>query len=264
MLLVGSEVSASASKSHASSSSGSSSSSSAKPSDDFLVEGLEEFVPAFGQFDGDFYSGIFSTDPPNTPEKDKEGGNLMFFLFAPDKPLFDDSLVIWFNGGPGCSSVAGMFFENSPITVPLEPPGFVGSKGDDPLIWNEYGWTKATAIMYMEQPHGVGFSTGPEPQTEDDVARYFVNFLQNFYDAFPEWREKRLYLAGESYAGYYVPSIGHAIHQLNQDQQQQKINLQGITLGNGWVDAKVQGPVSRTSFSFAFCFISSCAHHISR
>ena len=227
-------------------------SSSKVTSDDYLVEGIEEFIPAFSKFDGNFYSGTISTDPQEDSFQNAEGGSLMFFLFAPHKPVVTDSLIVWFNGGPGCSSVAGMFFENSPITVPLEPSGFTGSKFNDPLVWNEYGWTNTTAIMYMEQPHGVGFSQGPEPKDESDVARYFTNFLRNFYDIFgEEWQSKRLYLFGESYAGYYVPSIAHKIHQDNKQTKDSnknkktktKINLAGLALGNGWVDAKIQGPI---------------------
>ena len=230
--------------------------------DDFLVKGLEAIVPAFGDFDGDLYAGTISTDPPHNHDDDDddddddknnhhhhhqdEGGSFMFFFFDPRQPAISDSLVIWFNGGPGCSSVAGMLFENSPVTVPLRPAGFVGSKAHDPLLVNEYGWTKSTAIMYIEQPHGVGYSKGPEPQNEDDVARYFVNFLRNFYNAFgDEYRAKRLYLFGESYAGYYVPSMAHKIHQLNKQEKRKasQIPLHGIALGNGWVDAAVQGPM---------------------
>ena len=92
-----------------------------------------------------------------------------------------------------------MLFENSPVTVPLRPAGVAGpSQATDPLGWNQYGWTETTAIMYVEQPHGVGYSTGPEPQTEDDVARDFVGFLRNFYQIFPETQPRRLILTGES------------------------------------------------------------------
>ena len=62
-----------------------------------------------------------------------------------------------------------------------------------------------------------------------------------------EYRRKRLYLFGESYAGYYVPSLAHKIYQRNQERKQQQqendqekephIPLHGIALGNGWVNS---------------------------
>jgi carboxypeptidase C (cathepsin A) len=100
-------------------------------------------------------------------------------------------------------------------------------------------------MVYVEQPHGVGFSTGPEPQTEADVARDFYNFLLNFYDVFDDLSPKRLFLFGESYAGYFVPSMAHKIYQENEkssNSNAKHVNLAGIALGNGWVDAEVQGP----------------------
>ena len=61
---------------------------------DYLVEGLETTVPAFGAFEGDFYAGTISTDPADATAKQKEGGSLMFYYFEPTAPTHDDSLVL--------------------------------------------------------------------------------------------------------------------------------------------------------------------------
>jgi len=98
-------------------------------------------------------------------------------------------------------------------------------------------------MMFVEQPAGVGFSWGPAPRSEADLAKDFYNFMVNFYDTFPEMQPKRLFLFGESYAGMYVPSMAHHIHLENKKAKRRKINLAGIGLGNGWMDATVQGPV---------------------
>lgn len=62
---------------------------------DLRVRGLEDVEPAFGLFEGEMYAGLLPMD------NDDRTGNLMFWLFAPEKPSDTDSLVIWLNGGPG-------------------------------------------------------------------------------------------------------------------------------------------------------------------
>jgi len=75
-------------------------------------------------------------------------------------------------------------------------------------------------------------------------------FLQNFYNKFPQYRSKDLYVTGESYGGHYVPAISAFIHQQNQQTAFPKINLAGLAVGNGWVDPEIQagsyGPYAYT------------------
>lgn len=203
--------------------------------DDFLVEGLENIQPAFGEFDGTMYAGRLPTD--------NQDGKIMFWLY--ESPTVNDKLVIWLNGGPGCSSFGGMLFENAPVTVPHYASGTLHSPSSPPLIANPYSWTKATSMLYVEQPAGTGFSTGPMPHNETDVASDFYGFLNNFYNVFADMKKKDLVIFGESYAGMYVPSIARKIHHENKKRKntpEQEIPLQGIALGNGWIDATVQGP----------------------
>ena len=166
----------------------------------------------------------------------------------------------WFNGGPGCSSLAtGVMFEHGPVTVPLHPAAWCCEDANEPLVQNPYSWTKATTMLYVEQPIGVGFSEAtngtPPPASEDEVAADFEAFLQNFYqvfganndntsDAVVDLTAHKLYLVGESYAGIYIPSIARGIHLRNSFQQDDrfKINLAGIAIGNGKIDALTQDP----------------------
>jgi carboxypeptidase C (cathepsin A) len=122
----------------------------------------------------------------------------------------DDSLIIWFNGGPGCTSFsAGLFFEMGPVTIPLHPAGTLTGPDEVHAAMgpNPFGWYQASAILYVEQPVNVGFSRGPhEPRNETDIGRALDGFLQQFVHVFEAYRHKRIFLVGESYAGMYVPS----------------------------------------------------------
>ena len=62
-----------------------------------------------------------------------------------------------------------------------------------------------TNIVWVEQPVGTGFTKGdPTATSEDDVAKQFLGFFKNFVDIFA-MQGYTVYIAGESYAGFYVP-----------------------------------------------------------
>lgn len=68
--------------------------------EDLLVTGLEQIkgYEAFGKFSGHMYAGLLPMDNGNRT------GKIMFWLFEPTQQTFDNSMVMWLNGGPGCSS----------------------------------------------------------------------------------------------------------------------------------------------------------------
>jgi carboxypeptidase C (cathepsin A) len=68
-------------------------------------------------------------------------------LDSPD----DDPVVIWLNGGPGCSSMLGLFTENGP---------FIFDDGETVLKPNPYPWNIKANLLYIESPALVGFSKG--------------------------------------------------------------------------------------------------------
>lgn len=75
--------------------------------------------------------------------------------------------------------------------------------------------------------------------TEDEIAKGFVSFLTNFMTAFPEYQRSELYIAGESFAGTYIPYIANAILDKNE-KGGGNFKLRGIAIGNGWMDPERQ------------------------
>jgi carboxypeptidase D len=51
----------------------------------------------------------------------------------------------------------------------------------------------------------------------------------------------QIYLAGESFAGQYIPYIARAIQLRNQNRPRDW-KLSGLIIGNGWIDGQAQYP----------------------
>ncbi|TYG43776.1 hypothetical protein ES288_D11G045400v1 [Gossypium darwinii] len=90
-------------------------------------------------------------------------------------------------------------------------------------------------MLYLETPIGVGFSystnTSSYEAVDDEItARDNLVFLQNWYNKFPNYRHRDLYITGESYAGHYIPQLAKLMVEFNKKQN--LFNLKGIALGN--------------------------------
>ncbi|KAF3430919.1 hypothetical protein FNV43_RR25649 [Rhamnella rubrinervis] len=164
------------------------------------------------------YSGYVTVDAK------KQRALFYYFAEAEIDPA-SKPLVLWLNGGPGCSSLGvGAFSENGPF----RPSG-------DVLVRNEYSWNREANMLYLETPIGVGFSYATNTSSYETVndkitARDNLVFLQRWFGKFPQFRNASLYITGESYAGHYVPQLAELILQFNKKQN--LFNLKGIALGN--------------------------------
>ncbi|KAK7246559.1 hypothetical protein RIF29_41428 [Crotalaria pallida] len=176
-----------------------------------------------GQPPADFkhYAGYVTVNETN--------GRALFYWFYESitKPE-DKPLVLWLNGGPGCSSVGyGATQEIGPFLVDTNGKG---------LKFNNYSWNREANMLFLESPVGVGFSysntTSDYAQLGDDfTANDAYTFLHNWFLKFPSYRTRTFYIAGESYAGKYVPELAELIQDRNKDPSLH-IDLNGILLGN--------------------------------
>ncbi|KAG9881287.1 pheromone-processing carboxypeptidase KEX1, partial [Aureobasidium melanogenum] len=160
-----------------------------------------------------------------TPE---HHGNLFFWHYQNRHIANKQRTVLWLNGGPGCSSMDGAMMEIGPYRV----------KSDGTLTYNNGSWAEFANLLFVDQPVGTGFSyvdTDSYLHELDDASNQMIQFLEKFYTIFPEYSKDDLYIAGESYAGQYIPYLAEAILKRNAENKSKKWNLAGLLIGNGWI-----------------------------
>ncbi|KIW24657.1 uncharacterized protein PV07_10361 [Cladophialophora immunda] len=181
-------------------------------------------------------------------------------------------LTIWINGGPGSSSMIGLFQELGPCRV--------NSDGD--AVNNPYSWTNVSNVIFIDQPTQVGLSySSPVPGYEDPNSGYLVELpnntcpdyasdwacgtysywnesltanstpatapnmwktLQGFMGAFPQYARQDINFATESYGGHYAPIMSEYFEEQNAKNitGAHNIRLEHVLIGNGWYDPLIQ------------------------
>ncbi|SMQ47411.1 unnamed protein product [Zymoseptoria tritici ST99CH_3D7] len=195
----------------------------------------------------------------------------IFFWFFESRTVDpqEADLTVWINGGPGSSSMIGLFQELGPCTL----------DGDLNPVNNPYSWNNASNLLFIDQPAQVGFSystpifgyldqdtgdvvplpnnTCPESQTcgtfsDPDqstnpnstvaAAPGMWKTLQGFMGAFPQYSRSDFNFATESYGGHYAPIFNEYIQSQNalidngELSGAHHINLRTVLIGNGWYD----------------------------
>ena len=141
-------------------------------------------------------------------ENNKQGS--LFFWLAKHRPSENpelaagaEKLVIWLNGGPGCSSMIGMMHENGPFSIAFADEGSLTSEPSvEPSVKyklknNAFSWNRVANVLYVEQPLRTGFAAAAEgaaPTTEEaDLAADFRNFLLSFLEVFPQYKGMQVF-----------------------------------------------------------------------
>ncbi|KAM0806285.1 Alpha/Beta hydrolase protein [Usnea florida] len=99
------------------------------------------------------YTGYVSL-PPFTlaPIQQNYSINTFFWFVEARTNASTAPLTIYINGGPGSSSMVGLFQENGPCQVVEIAQGKLGTH------INEWGWDRSSNILYVDQPNQAGFS----------------------------------------------------------------------------------------------------------
>lgn len=160
--------------------------------------------------------------------------------------------TFWLNGGPGCSSMDGALMESGPFRI----------NDNLHVTYNQGSWHRLSDMVYVDQPGGTGFSyTDNIDHDLDQVSLDFMRFLQKYFEIFPQDRANDIYLAGESYAGQYIPYIAEAILRHNQEDLV-VYNLKGLLIGNGWISPNEQSALY-VPFSVKAGLLSATNPHMS-
>ena len=179
-------------------------------------------------------------------------------------------LTVWLNGGPGYSSLFGLFQENGPCHV--DKNGNISS--------NPYSWSNVSNMLYIDQPTQVGFSYSiPIPAYVDTHSEDIIELpdnkcpdyalstcgtyslpnisltatsadtaapslwaaLQGFMGAFPQYSQNQFNLASESYGGQYGPIFSEYIENQNAKNLTGATNIphNALLVGNGWFDSVI-------------------------
>jgi len=176
-------------------------------------------------------TGYISPDPSRS----------LFFWYLEARRNPDQApLILWLNGGPGSSSMIGLFQENGPCRIKLDSSGFDAN----PESWNENA-----NMIYVDQPVGTGYSYGTR------TAKTTSEAMIDLYESIQLLLEHPLFLKfvgrpfgvwTESYGGHYAPVL--VDHILEMNTQLAGSNLPGkvtipinsMGIGNGLTNPLVQ------------------------
>jgi hypothetical protein len=102
--------------------------------------------------------------------------NLFYWFLEAQTVTPTTPVVLWMNGGPGCSSLFGFWTEHG---------AFVVNDDGQTVQPNPYSWNREAHMLYLEAPAGVGFSYSGNGNytTGDDVnSADNYQFLLGFFD----------------------------------------------------------------------------------
>ncbi|KAG7630729.1 Alpha/Beta hydrolase fold [Arabidopsis suecica] len=163
---------------------------------------------------------------------EEEEVQLFYYFIKSERNPQEDPLLLWLSGGPGCSSISGLLYENGPVNVKIE----VYNGTLPSLVSTTYSWTKVSSIIYLDQPVGTGFSYSRtklvNKPSDSGEAKRIHEFLHKWLGKHQEFSSNPFYVGGDSYCGMVIPALVQEISKGNYVCCKPPINLQGYILGN--------------------------------
>ena len=144
-------------------------------------------------------------------------------------------ILLWLNGGPGCSSLYGLMTQWGPkVFTSKAPPGFEAN----PANLNE-----KFNLLFLDQPIKTGYSFSPNAadsvvtntDAAEDVFEFLLAFKRYNFDDKRNFRSNVLHIAGESFAGHTIPFVAERISRASPALRD-ILQLQSIVIGNGYID----------------------------
>ena len=172
----------------------------------------------------------------------KETSTMFYWLFDPLQPATADTpIIIFLDGGPGCSTTYSLFDFIGPLYVEnysFDPKTqtYIGNKQAD---LRQNSWSDKAYLLIIDQPVGMGFSQvnafKDVAKSAEDVRDDFNLFINKFFDKHTELQGKNLFITGHSYAGHYIPYVVSKMLQSGFD----KAKIKGISIGNPYMNGKI-------------------------
>ncbi|XP_027909819.1 serine carboxypeptidase-like 34 isoform X1 [Vigna unguiculata] len=191
---------------------------------------------------------------------DETHGRALFYWFF--EATFEPEakpVLLWLNGGPGCSSIGyGEAEELGPF--------FPQNSSQPQLKLNPYSWNNAANLLFLDSPVGVGFSytntTKDLKELGDAItAKDSHTFMVKWFSRFPQFRSHEFYIAGESYGGHFVPQLSELIFDNNRNPAMKDyINFKGFMIGNAVLDDETDQK-GYVDYAWAHAVISDELYH---
>ncbi|KAL6301457.1 serine carboxypeptidase [Sparassis latifolia] len=167
--------------------------------------------------------------------------SIWFWFFEARNNPDTAPLTIWLNGGPGSSSMIGLFQEHGPCRI---------TNDSSSVTLNPYSWNEVSNMIYVDQPIGTGFSYGTtNVRTSQEAADDIWTFLQIFFadSRFSKYQKNEFALWTESYGGHYGPAFAAYFLEQNAGIADGSvtgvlINLKYLGVGDGITDPLSQYP----------------------
>ncbi|OLN83400.1 Carboxypeptidase S1-like protein B 1 [Colletotrichum chlorophyti] len=193
--------------------------------------------------------------------------HMYFYLFEARKNAATAPLTVRLDGGPGASSMNGLFAEIGPCTV--------DARGK--VVNNPTSWSTVSNLLFVDQPATVGFSyttlvngtVNPKtaeivpqqctsadprcgtyssmdisltPNSTTEAAKVFYQVMQGVMGAFPQYTANGVHINGQSYGGHYAPVFADYITQQNRLKTPGtvEIPLKSVSIEDGFMDTRVQ------------------------
>ncbi|KAF5328037.1 hypothetical protein D9758_017459 [Tetrapyrgos nigripes] len=164
--------------------------------------------------------------------------SMWFWFFEARESPETAPFTLWLNGGPGCSSMIGLFQEHGPCLV----------NDDLTTTLNPFSWNNISNMIYIDQPIGTGFSFGTDTVNTTDAGAPFVwTAFQVLFESpeFAKFQKREFLFTTESYGGHYGPSFVTFFDEQNEKIQKgeikgEEINVSALMINNGWFDPLIQ------------------------
>ncbi|KAK7443171.1 hypothetical protein VKT23_015769 [Stygiomarasmius scandens] len=161
-----------------------------------------------------------------------------FWFFESRNDPDNDPFTLWLNGGPGCTSMIGLFTEHGPCTINTDR---------ESTSINPYSWNNFTNILYLDQPFGAGYSTGVKVDNSEEAAKYVWQFFQVLWtsDRFSQFKDRQFILATESFGAHFGPVFIKYFNEQNKliddgELDAEKVVVSHLMINDGKHDPLLQ------------------------